>query len=72
MDIVTLRKLSRRDHMPIYTGLGNKKYLEDRGVKNVIDMDWWDTEKIGESEITFIPSQHFSARGITDRNKTLW
>lgn len=72
MDIVTLRKLSRRDHMPIYTGLGNKKYLEDRGVKNVIDMDWWDIEKLGKSEITFIPSQHFSARGITDRNKTLW
>lgn len=24
------------------------------------------------SRITFVPAQHFSARGITDRNKTLW
>ncbi len=22
--------------------------------------------------ITFLPAQHFSARGVTDRNKTLW
>lgn len=74
--------------MPIYTGLGNKKYLNDRGIENVIEMDWWDSIVLGEtkrkdedsqkqdirrfSKLTFVPSQHFSARGITDRNRTLW
>jgi hypothetical protein len=42
-------------------------------------MDWWDTvvfpqEKMKDLkvEITYLPSQHFSARGVTDRNRTLW
>ncbi len=58
--------------MPIYTGLGNRKYLNDRGINNVIEMDWWDTEIFGNCKVTFVPSQHFSARGISDRNRTLW
>jgi L-ascorbate metabolism protein UlaG (beta-lactamase superfamily) len=43
----------------------------------VVEMDWWQVEAqkkqdLDESRITFLPAQHFSARGITDRNKTLW
>ena len=85
MDIVTLRYLSERDHMSIYTWLGNKRYLNDRGIENVIEMDWWDSVELWETDdknkdsqnkktpkIIFLPSQHFSARGITDRNRTLW
>ncbi|MBC7503763.1 MBL fold metallo-hydrolase [Candidatus Gracilibacteria bacterium] len=72
MDLVALRFLSKKHHMPIYTGLGNKEYLKARGINNVIEMDWWDRELLGDCKITFVPSQHFSARGITDRNRTLW
>ena len=43
MDLVTLRALAEHHHMPIYTGLGNRKYLNDRGIENVIEMDWWDS-----------------------------
>lgn len=35
-------------------------------------MDWWDVLDTEKSRVTFLPAQHFSARGITDRNKTLW
>jgi L-ascorbate metabolism protein UlaG (beta-lactamase superfamily) len=62
MDLVTLRALAAKYSMPIYTGLGNRKYLNDRGIHNVIEMDWWDTEKLGDCRISFLPSQHFSAR----------
>jgi hypothetical protein len=91
MDIPTLRRLEERDNPKIYTGLGNKKYLEKRGIKNVVEMDWWQIENRNskletrnervpdesrvtnlESRITFLPAQHFSARGVTDRNRTLW
>mgnify|MGYP000959161956 FL=1 len=76
MDIASLRYFYDRDTPIIYTGLGNEQYLEDRKIKNVIDMDWWEekTRSIGSSEvkITYLPAQHFSARGLTDRNKTLW
>lgn len=73
MELSTLTKLEERDNPVIYTGLGNKKYLDKRGVKNVVEMDWWQTEtRNDESRITFLPAQHFSARGVTDRNRTLW
>ncbi len=45
MDIATLEYFYKRDTPIIYTGLGNEAYLEKRGIKNIIDMDWWE-EKI--------------------------
>jgi L-ascorbate metabolism protein UlaG (beta-lactamase superfamily) len=92
MDIWALKKLESRDHPTIYTGLGNKKYLEDRRIMDVVEMDWWESidyskKEIGDgwaqsistpipyllpTRISFLPAQHFSARGLTDRNKTLW
>ncbi|MBP9779772.1 MBL fold metallo-hydrolase [Candidatus Gracilibacteria bacterium] len=75
MDISTLEKLHDRDNPVIYTGLGNADYLSKYGIRSVIDMDWWDTNTLhsdNESHVTFVPAQHFSARGIYDRNRTLW
>ena len=72
MDIVTLQKLTETHSMPIYTGLGNKKYLKERGIENVEELDWWQNSSLGDLRFHFVPAQHFSARGVTDRNKTLW
>ena len=77
MDIATLEKLRDRDNPIIYTGLGNSAYLEKYWITNVHDMEWWDEEiwkksGIADLTITFVPAQHFSARGLKDRNKTLW
>ena len=49
--------------------------LEDWGVprSKIVEMDWWENLKINSNlEITATPAQHFSGRGLTDRNKTLW
>lgn len=35
-------------------------------------MDWRETRIQGDTKITCVPAQHFSSRGITDRNVTLW
>jgi L-ascorbate metabolism protein UlaG (beta-lactamase superfamily) len=76
MDTKSLEFFYLRDTPIIYTGLGNEQYLEDRGIKNVVDMDWWEetTRETShkDAKITYLPAQHFSARGLTDRNKTLW
>ena len=49
--------------------------LMDWGVprKNIVELDWWQEHRI-DHQLTVIatPAQHFSGRGITDRNKTLW
>jgi L-ascorbate metabolism protein UlaG (beta-lactamase superfamily) len=49
--------------------------LEDAGVPQdkIIEMDWWDELKLDEQlTIVATPAQHFSGRGLTDRDKTLW
>ncbi|MBP9811874.1 MBL fold metallo-hydrolase [Candidatus Gracilibacteria bacterium] len=78
MEVPTLKKLEVRDNSVIYTGLGNQEYLKKREIHNVVDMDWWDeTDYKGKNSdehlhIIYLPAQHFSARGVTDRNRTLW
>lgn len=73
MDIDTLKKISNRDEQIIYTHLGVSDYLKKRDINGSIDMDWWDKiDYSQEIEIHSVPAQHFSARAISDRNRTLW
>jgi len=55
--------------------LGVGAQLEKWGVsrEKITELDWWDSYEFDEKlTITSTPSQHFSGRGLTDRNKTLW
>lgn len=73
MDVPTLKRLHKKWNTPIVVGLGNKSYLEDRGILNVTEIDWWDTYPVGGGVvISSVPAQHFSARALSDRNTTLW
>ncbi|MGD9175553.1 MAG: MBL fold metallo-hydrolase, partial [Desulfobacterales bacterium] len=39
----------------------------------IVELDWWQEYKLDQNlMVTATPAQHFSGRGITDRNKTLW
>lgn len=39
----------------------------------IVEMDWWQEYQLDNRlMIAATPAQHFSGRGITDRNKTLW
>jgi L-ascorbate metabolism protein UlaG (beta-lactamase superfamily) len=68
MDLATLRRLQRRFGSRIVTTLGNKAFLERRGLRDVVELDWWGTH----DGITATPAQHFAARTPFDRNCTLW
>jgi L-ascorbate metabolism protein UlaG (beta-lactamase superfamily) len=72
-DIATLKKL-KQAHNPLFiTSLGNKVLLVQNGIKNAVEMDWWNETIIGsDTKLTFVPAQHFSMRGMCDRNATLW
>lgn len=76
LDISTLKQLYEKHRMPIYTGLGNKRFLRKHKIISGIDMDWGETYTLEKHSttavITYLPAQHFSARGLSDRNKTLW
>jgi L-ascorbate metabolism protein UlaG (beta-lactamase superfamily) len=73
LDLPTLKNLHKLDKPIILVGLGNKSLLNSEGIKNVVEMDWWDTHNINDKmKATFVPAQHWSARGLFDRFKTLW
>lgn len=54
--------------------LGVASHLISWGVdKNkIVELDWWETTNIADISIVSTPTQHFSGRGLTDRNSTLW
>ena len=49
-----------------------KARLEKWGIKNIVDLDWWESESFSGWNLTCVPAQHFSGRSINDRNSTLW
>lgn len=71
-DLPTLKQLEEKFHPLVLTGLGNRKLLLDEGIRNVQEMDWWEKTTMKDLQITFTPTQHFSGRGLFDRDKTLW
>jgi N-acyl-phosphatidylethanolamine-hydrolysing phospholipase D len=54
--------------------IGLQQWFIRAGVKeeSVVEFDWWDMKKFENSIITATPAQHWSARSLWDRNKTLW
>ena len=52
--------------------LGIESWMNDAGITNVREMDWWQQTRVDGLEITFVPVQHWSGRGIGDRFKALW
>jgi L-ascorbate metabolism protein UlaG (beta-lactamase superfamily) len=72
-DFATLRRLAGEHRPRIYTALGNRALMEKIGVGNAVDMDWWDALEIAEGiRLSCVPAEHFSGRGLGDRNRTLW
>lgn len=54
--------------------LGVSNDLISWGVEQnkITELDWWQSIHLNGLDFTFTPSQHFSGRGLTDGNKTLW
>jgi L-ascorbate metabolism protein UlaG (beta-lactamase superfamily) len=71
-DLSTLHQLERRFHPLIVTPLGNRRLLRPAGIRQVEELDWWETARATPLPITVTPAQHFSARGPLDRNRSLW
>ena len=75
LDYPTIRLLAKTD-VSIVTSLGVGAHLEAWGIppERIVELDWWETHALPGTEVTVTaaPSQHFSGRGLKDRNATLW
>jgi len=75
LDYPTIRELAKLD-VPFVTSLGVGAHLEAWGVnpERIAELDWWESHQVPNTglTVTAAPSQHFSGRGLKDRNRTLW
>ena len=54
--------------------LGVGAHLERWGVapERITELDWGESTTVGPLTLTATPARHFSGRGLSDRNHTLW
>ena len=67
------RLMDRSNKFIVPLAVGTR--LIDWGVPpgKIVELDWWQEYRLDQNlMIAATPAQHFSGRGITDRNKTLW
>ncbi|WP_281614624.1 MBL fold metallo-hydrolase [Flammeovirga sp. SubArs3] len=57
-----------------YLPLGVGAHFRAWGIpeEKIHELNWWDEAELGNIKLAFTPSRHFSGRGLTDRNATLW
>lgn len=72
LDLETLKKLREKGDSKVIVALGDKALVQKVGFTDVTELDWWDTVNLGEIDITFAPTQHFSSRSLFDKCKSLW
>ncbi|WP_088673443.1 MBL fold metallo-hydrolase [Rhizobium sp. R339] len=73
LDIETLKKLDARFSPAFFVPVGDGALMKSIGIGNVRELDWWEGAEIAAgTEITFAPTQHSSARGLFDRDRSLW
>jgi L-ascorbate metabolism protein UlaG (beta-lactamase superfamily) len=74
LDVETLSKLAATFSPRVITPLGND--LTMRSADDAIKaegFDWHDRIELGNGiAVTLVPTRHWSARGLFDRNKALW
>jgi len=75
LDYPTIRVLAKSD-VPFVTSLGVGAHLEAWGIapERITELEWWQSHRVAGTGlvVTAAPSQHFSGRGLKDRNLTLW
>ena len=60
--------------VPFIVPLGVGAHLESWGVpaERITELSWWEEADVAGLRVASTPARHFSGRGVTDRNKTLW
>ncbi|PWB50054.1 MAG: hydrolase [Candidatus Methanoperedenaceae archaeon] len=72
MDMPTLKALEKEFSPLFVVGLGNKKFLEKKGLKRVEELNWCEKASLSNGSVFFVPAQHFSGRTPWNIDKSLW
>lgn len=69
-DKATLRRLPK--DTPMLVPGASKPWFEALGFTDVRELDWWESTDIQGVRFDFVPSHHWSRRGLTDTCRHLW
>lgn len=83
LDLQTVKDLNERfgEKLRWFVPNGLKKWMNDTGCVNVVEMEWWDEEVLEKKttsgdnvtmRFAFTPTQHWCNRGVFDMNRVLW
>ena len=74
LDAASVRALAAQPGGPplFIVPLGIKGWLADAGISHAVELDWWQSTRVGAVEVVFTPAQHWSGRSLGDRMETLW
>jgi L-ascorbate metabolism protein UlaG (beta-lactamase superfamily) len=67
LDLPSLLAVGR----PVVAGRGLAPFFAGHDLR-CTELDWWGETRVGAVTIRFVPSQHWSRRGLSDANETLW
>lgn len=60
------------NHFVVPLGVGQALLNWGIAKNKITELDWWENIKLGGIELIATPAQHFSGRGLFDRNESLW
>ena len=72
LDEEFIEALEGKENIHVLAPLKLKSFFTERGYSQVHELDWNESISIFGFQITSLPTVHFSGRGLSDNNKTLW
>ncbi|UZE95675.1 MBL fold metallo-hydrolase [Alkalimarinus alittae] len=72
LDTHALKAIDDKASITLITPLKTGALLRKLGFERVIEMDWYQELKEGETRYQCLPAYHFSGRRLTDENRSLW
>jgi L-ascorbate metabolism protein UlaG (beta-lactamase superfamily) len=72
LDLRTLRRIAARGRATFIVAASGARLLRSERIEPVHELDWGESLTLSGFSVHCVPALHFSARGILDRNKTLW
>jgi L-ascorbate metabolism protein UlaG (beta-lactamase superfamily) len=73
LDIATLSQLAAAHRPRVITPFGNDTIMRNRDPAVAAEgYDWQDRVDLGGAAVTLVPTRHWSARSLSDRNMSLW
>jgi len=70
LDAPTIRRFPRDTLMLVPANLGS--WFRSKGYRRVVELDWYESYRVGGVDLDFVPAHHWSRRSLTDTCRSLW